>query len=520
MQQGQQGRFIAGRYRLADSPLASGGFGRIWKARDENLHVDVAVKEVLLSQAGTPQEREDRLARATREARHAAQLRNHPNIVSVHDVVVDDGAPWIVMELVTGRSLEQELHLCDRLPADRAATIAHALLSALGAAHDLGIVHRDVKPANVLLADDGRTLLTDFGIAVHELDTRLTGTGMVIGSFEYIAPERADGGEGGPASDLFSLGVTLYQTVEGFSPFRRPSASAALRAVLTHEPPQPQHAGPLSGLITRLLAKDSAQRPSVPEALTLIGQPERPSAPRKEANSRRPATLVATGKPAATTRFHAEWTGREPIKRYAKVNPTRQVATATLFLCGLGLLFLAVQHFSSPICFRNESCSPREITLNRWGIGAVGVIMGLGGLAFPDLAYSQYRRQAAVTAWSLDLGPDGVTATSGRIVHTLPWSGIESLQVGAIRMEGKGSQALLAFRGLHVRPAADAQLPFDMVPIGWPTHNGGIEVRKDGWKPVCVLGPLTEGQRRQLDAVAVHFTGAPVKFRSNLDHWK
>lgn len=176
------------------------GFGRVWKAVDERLRVEVAVKEVLLPQGGPSEASAANAARAEREARHAARLRNHPNVVAVHDVVLDQGVPWIVMELVTGRTLDDEIRAVGAIPAPRLAAIGDAVLGALAAAHAAGIVHRDVKPANVLLADDGRVLLTDFGIAVHASDTALTAAGMVVGSFEYIAPERAEGREAAPAA--------------------------------------------------------------------------------------------------------------------------------------------------------------------------------------------------------------------------------------------------------------------------------------------------------------------------------
>ncbi|NUW44996.1 serine/threonine-protein kinase [Nonomuraea rhodomycinica] len=267
--EGCAGRLVAGRYRLV-SELGSGGFGQIWKARDENLRVDVAVKVVSLAQAGSDEERAERLLRAEREARHAARLRTHPNVVAVHDVVVEDGVPWMVMDLVAGRSLEQAIRADGPVPLPLAKRIAEAMLEALSAAHAAGIVHRDVKPANVLLADDGRILLADFGIAIHDADTALTRTGMVVGSVEYIAPERAEGDDGGPKSDLFSLGATLYQAVEGFSPFRRAGASASLRAVLAHRPAPPQRAGSLAPLVMRLLDKDPANRPTAEAALDLL----------------------------------------------------------------------------------------------------------------------------------------------------------------------------------------------------------------------------------------------------------
>ncbi|MFF3323201.1 serine/threonine-protein kinase [Streptomyces sp. NPDC002889] len=202
---GQPDRVIGARYRLINR-LGSGGFGQVWKAYDETLHVDVAIKEVRLPSTVSETERAERLVRAAREARKAAALRDHPNIVAVHDVVIEDEVSWTVMQLVVGHSLEDQLNTRGPLSTDDAGKIATALLKALDAAHAAGIVHRDVKPANVMLADNGEVLITDFGIAVHQADTALTATGLVIGSAEYIAPERVEGKDGQPASDLFSLG--------------------------------------------------------------------------------------------------------------------------------------------------------------------------------------------------------------------------------------------------------------------------------------------------------------------------
>jgi serine/threonine protein kinase len=243
----------------------------VWSARDEALNVDVAVKEVWLpQQVGSEREQASRLARAAREARNAAKLRDKPHIVAVHDVVVEDGIPWIVMQLVEGRSLEAHLRAQGLMPAARVAQVATALLKALQAAHAAGIVHRDLKPANVMLAADGDVLLGDFGIAVHETDTALTVTGGVVGSAEYMAPERLNGTEDQGAGDLFSLGVTLYEALEGRSPFRRETPTATLAAVALHQPPPPQRADtPLASLITALLAKEPADRPTIARALAM-----------------------------------------------------------------------------------------------------------------------------------------------------------------------------------------------------------------------------------------------------------
>ncbi|WTW93040.1 serine/threonine protein kinase [Streptomycetaceae bacterium NBC_01309] len=272
---------IGGRYRLVGQ-LGSGGYGRVWRAYDTALGVEVAIKEVWLpQQSESDTDRMERVARAAREARNAARLRDHPHIVAVHDVVVEDGVPWIVMRLVTGHSLADLIASQGPLPAPRVAEIAVALLQALEAAHSAGVVHRDLKPGNVMLTGDGQVLLTDFGIAVHEADTKITSTGSIIGSVEYMAPERLNSLKDDGASDLFSLGVTLYQAVEGTSPFRRSTPVATVTAVLLQEPAPPQRADPgLARLITALLAKKAEDRPTVAGALAeLRGMPAVPAPP-------------------------------------------------------------------------------------------------------------------------------------------------------------------------------------------------------------------------------------------------
>jgi serine/threonine protein kinase len=253
------GRLVAARYRLLDR-LGAGGMGVVWRANDELLHVEVAIKQVRIGDWLPDDEREQRVARAMREARNAARLRDHPHIVTVHDVVVEDGVPWIVMEYVPARSLADVLGEDGPLTVDQVRAVGLALVDALTTAHALGIVHRDVKPANVLIAPTGRIALVDFGIAVHRDDAGLTATG-VVGTPEYIAPERLSGHPATAAGDLFSLGCTLYQAVEGRSPFRRESSYAIVAAVLGEEPAPPSHAGALTDLIVALLAKDPDRRP-------------------------------------------------------------------------------------------------------------------------------------------------------------------------------------------------------------------------------------------------------------------
>ncbi|MBV1942007.1 protein kinase [Streptomyces sp. BV286] len=251
-------RVIAGRYRLL-SPLGEGGMGTVWRARDEVLHREVAVKEVR-APGGLPGPDVERMyARLEREAWAAARVTNR-NVVTVYDVATEDGRPWIVMELIRGIALSDLLDAEGPLSPQRAAHVGAEVLAALRAAHEAGVLHRDVKPGNVLMSNDGRVVLTDFGIATVEGSSALTMTGEVIGSPEFLAPERALGRTPGPESDLWSLGVLLYAAVEGNSPFRQNTPLSTLRAVVDEELPTPHRAGPLAPVIEGLLRKDPAER--------------------------------------------------------------------------------------------------------------------------------------------------------------------------------------------------------------------------------------------------------------------
>ncbi|MET9486380.1 serine/threonine-protein kinase [Nocardia sp. NPDC006630] len=260
---------VCGRYRLVEV-LGSGGFGRVWRAHDEALNVEVALKEVTFARILPDQEHQELLLRAKHEARNAARLRDHPNIVGVYDVVIESGIPWTVMQIVNGQSLEQRVQSAGPLTVEETAWVAEAMLNALEAAHHAGIVHRDVKPSNVMLAANGKILLTDFGIAVHESDTLVTKTGVLIGSMEYLAPERTGERVTAPSSDLFSLGATLYYAVTGTSLYHRDNVTATLSALLFEPVPAVPAAGRLEPMITALLAKDPARRPSVRAARDLL----------------------------------------------------------------------------------------------------------------------------------------------------------------------------------------------------------------------------------------------------------
>ncbi|MEU4832789.1 protein kinase [Streptosporangium sp. NPDC023615] len=274
-----EGRRIASRYHLLEA-IGRGGMGIVWRAHDELLDREVAIKEVRYADTLGEDNQEDFNRRTKREARAAGRL-THPNVVVVHDVVEEDGRPWIVMQLVESRSLGKVLRQDGPLPPRRVAEIGLALLEALRAAHAQGVLHRDVKPENVLLADDGRVVLTDFGIATLEAETALTMTG-IAGTPAFIPPERIKGGSAQRESDLWSLGATLYAAVEGRPPHDRGGALPTMHAILNDEPEPPVNAGPLAPVLEGLLRKDPALRMPYKEAARLLravseGAGERPA---------------------------------------------------------------------------------------------------------------------------------------------------------------------------------------------------------------------------------------------------
>ncbi|MGP3634047.1 serine/threonine-protein kinase [Streptomyces sp. 24-1644] len=262
------GPVLAGRYRLGEV-LGRGGMGKVWRAHDEVLHRTVAVKELTAGLYVAEADRAVLHARTQKEARAAARI-THPGVVTVHDVIEYDNRPWIVMQYVDGPSLADAAKESGEIEPREAARIGLHVLSALRAAHSAGVLHRDVKPGNVLLARDGQVLLTDFGIAAIEGDSTITRTGELVGSIDYLAPERVRGGDPGPASDLWSLGATLYTAVEGRSPFRRTSPISTMQAVVIEEPPAPRLAGPLGPVITALLRKEPGDRPTAAETERML----------------------------------------------------------------------------------------------------------------------------------------------------------------------------------------------------------------------------------------------------------
>ncbi|MER6412741.1 serine/threonine-protein kinase [Streptomyces humidus] len=266
--QDKSARLLAGRYRLGDV-LGRGGMGTVWRAEDETLGRTVAVKELRFPGNIDEDEKRRLITRTLREAKAIARIRNN-SAVTVFDVVEEDDRPWIVMELVEGKSLAEVIREDGVLKPKRAAEVGLAILDVLRSAHREGILHRDVKPSNVLIAEDGRVVLTDFGIAQVEGDPSITSTGMLVGAPSYISPERARGHKPGPAADLWSLGGLLYASVEGSPPYDKGSAIATLTAVMTEQLEEPKNAGPLKDVIYGLLTKDPARRLDDAGARTML----------------------------------------------------------------------------------------------------------------------------------------------------------------------------------------------------------------------------------------------------------
>jgi serine/threonine protein kinase len=322
------GHVIAGRYELLEV-IGHGAMGTVWRARDLLLAREVAVKEVHHPGLWSAQDRAVARERSLREARVAARL-THPGVVTVHDVIEAEGSPWIVMELVRARSLARALAEDGPMSPARAAEMGRVLLEALGSAHAAGIVHRDVKPGNVLMTAEGQTVLTDFGIATVAGDPGLTQAGMVMGTPGFCAPERIRGAPASPASDLWSLGATLYAAVEGHGPFDGQDSAMAVLANIVHgDPPPAASAGPLSTVITALMNRDPAARPDAAAARRLLsaacgggqttaGQEETPA---KGAVQISPATGSPSTKASARPPGGAQSVAGQPVAEQPVAGP-------------------------------------------------------------------------------------------------------------------------------------------------------------------------------------------------------
>ncbi|MEV7278540.1 serine/threonine-protein kinase [Streptomyces sp. NPDC093111] len=326
-----EGRLLAGRYRLG-VVLGRGGMGTVWRAVDETLGRTVAVKELRFPTSIDDDEKRRLITRTLREAKAIARIRNN-GAVTVYDVVDEDDRPWIVMELIEGKSLADAVREDGTLTPRRAAEVGLAILDVLRSAHREGILHRDVKPSNVLIAEDGRVVLTDFGIAQVEGDPSITSTGMLVGAPSYISPERARGHKPGPAADLWSLGGLLYAAVEGSPPYDKGSAIATLTAVMTEPVDPPKNAGPgLEQVIYGLLAKDPDQRLDDAGARVLLravlDAPEAPPEPSPEATRIVPLPPIPERPPLAPPTPAREKTGEAADRMRGALKSVRNAASA------------------------------------------------------------------------------------------------------------------------------------------------------------------------------------------------
>jgi serine/threonine protein kinase len=304
-----EGHLLAGRYRLARR-IGSGAMGVVWQGHDELLDRPVAVKKLRLRPDLPKATTAEAVARCLREGRIAARL-HHPNAITVFDVVDEDNVPNLVMEYLPSRSMASAIADDGPLAPDAAAAIGAQVATALAAAHDAGIVHRDITPGNILLGEDGSVKLTDFGISRAVDDVTATTTGRFAGTPAYLAPEVAHGTDPTPASDVFSLGATLYAAVEGTPPFgKAPNVLALLHAVAGGEINPPQRSGPLTEVLLALLSADPTARPTAAEAHDLLAacdevpaattppdeQPAQPTEPVRQRSLSRPhKTLAAAG---------------------------------------------------------------------------------------------------------------------------------------------------------------------------------------------------------------------------------
>jgi hypothetical protein len=440
---------VAGRYRLLRQ-LGSGGMGRVWLAHDEMLGRQVAVKEVVIPPELSDDEREELRVRTLREARTAARL-NHPNVVKIFDVVQSEEQPWIVMEYVPSRSLHQVIGEHGSVEPAEAARVGLAVLAALNAAHEAGVLHRDVKPGNVLLARDGRVVLTDFGLAVFDgQEGNLTLPGLVFGSARYVAPERARDGTSTAESDLWALGATLYAAVEGHAPYARDTAMATLTALATTLPDAPRHAGPLKPVLAGLLRRNPRDRLRPAEVRRLLlraAGSARPSlSGRLRALFRRPAPVDDSDTPVLGA--------PAPVATHAPSRPERRVrvvvaaAGAAVVLVATLAVWL-VGGPSGPVARPSPFVS---------AVGAPDPVMGTdacpatGGTALP-VASRRANWPSLLPGWDWYLDPsgyrlavpDGWLAYGGqqgrcfrepgdtRWLGVLPWTGTDPLAHIGIR---------------------------------------------------------------------------------------
>ena len=407
-------RMLAGRYRLG-ARLGRGGMGTVWHAVDEMLDREVAVKELSVGHLAE-EDLQIVQSRMKQEARAAARIK-HPGVITIHDVLEQDGKPWIVMELIDGRSLAELVEQEGTLNPREAAGIGAQVLAALHRGHLVGVIHRDVKPANVLLErGSGRVVLTDFGIATYEGDSALTRTGDLIGSPDYLAPERVHGSRPGPASDLWGLGATLYAAVEGESPFRRDSPLTTLTAVVTDPLPEPRNAGPLTPVLQALLSKEPEERPAAPEAIRMlqrVAAGDTTSIAQPPSQLRTPTSavpLVDRNEHTPTPAVRIEPTRPAPVESEYRTEALREVEHPTAAQPAERSAESAAQPSAPP--------RRRRRRLWPWLVVAALLAAAAGGGAAYD--YLSLRHHTSTSAKGGGSRPGGATSSASPYVPVIP----------------------------------------------------------------------------------------------------
>ena len=430
------GRLVAGRYRLTEQ-IGSGGMGVVWRAHDDRLDRIVAVKQLLVTPGLTPEETDNASRRALREGRIAARL-HHPHAIAVYDVADMDHQPWLIMEYLASKSLGTILDERGTMDHEETARIGAQVASALAAAHAAGIVHRDVKPANILIGDDGNAKITDFGISRATGDVTVTATGMVAGTPAFLSPEVARGATPEPSSDVFSLGSTLYRMIEGRPPFSKgDNTLALLHAVAAGDVDPPTNTGPLTPVIMDMLRLEPQQRPTMVQAqralAAIASRPQRPAPvpPRPTP----PTAPIASSPPPQPAPLKPKPTTIAPTSRPTTVTtaiaaPRRRfgfAAVVVALLTAIGVLvaiFLSVDRPGSP------------------GIGDTSngtfptVDSGATTATFEQMSQfvrSYYGLLPGDTdaAWA-KLGKSYQSAAGGRASFDSFWSSISSVEVGSV----------------------------------------------------------------------------------------
>jgi tRNA A-37 threonylcarbamoyl transferase component Bud32/sugar lactone lactonase YvrE len=420
----------SGRYQLSE-PVGQGAMGQVWRAHDELLDRDVAVKELRLP--FHPLRQADLVARVVSEARSVAVL-DHPGVVPVYDVVADVGTPWIVMRFITGQSLAAEIAAAGRLPWRRVAEIGGQVADALAAAHATGIVHRELKPGDILLSGD-RALVTDFAIArVAAAITELTGTGPRPGAIGYLAPEQLEDAEVGPPADVWALGATLYHAVAGAPPFTGSTMAALMAAILTGRPSPAAQAGPLGGILESLLARDPAERPAAAAVAGTLAelatrpvalQPPRgrrhsraapgespapppsateaaaPAAPRQSADSRDPGTGGSQG--------IGRFPGIGTLARMVRASPRLAAGIAVGGVMVAGLALVTTLYSASTTALSGSTAKVRQLSVlsNPHGWQTAGVAFSPGGATIAVSFVDAARTNGEVNLWDSNGQPQG-----------------------------------------------------------------------------------------------------------------